>query len=148
MHFLKLYENFEPNNITEIINDTVIEYMTRYNETPYEINDGHCDVFACDVINKMGGYKDNLYELSDDMIYNLRDPEEAKEIWNGEIIETEYGVWSKNMLDLYGYPPIPLNDINDEGSHVWIFYNGKHYDAECSKGVNKWVDLPIFKKLF
>lgn len=30
--------------------------------------------------------------------------------------------------------------------HVWIFYNGKHYDAECPEGVTNFMDLPFFKR--
>ncbi len=29
--------------------------------------------------------------------------------------------------------------------HVWIYYNGKHYDAEKPYGVNNFMDLPLFK---
>ena len=28
--------------------------------------------------------------------------------------------------------------------HAWITIHGKHYDAECSIGVDNWRDLPIF----
>ena len=30
--------------------------------------------------------------------------------------------------------------------HVWIYYNGKHYDAEKPNGVIDFHDLPIFNK--
>ena len=30
--------------------------------------------------------------------------------------------------------------------HVWIVYQGKHYDAECIDGVDNFLDLPIFQK--
>jgi len=32
--------------------------------------------------------------------------------------------------------------------HVWIFYRGKHYDAETINGVKNWKDLPVFKKYY
>lgn len=31
-----------------------------------------------------------------------------------------------------------------EYSHFWILWEGKHYDAECTKGVVKHRDLPFF----
>jgi len=31
--------------------------------------------------------------------------------------------------------------------HVWIEYNGKHYDAEAPTGVDNYKDLPFFKRL-
>jgi hypothetical protein len=30
-------------------------------------------------------------------------------------------------------------------AHVWIRYEGKHYDAECLEGVESFLDLPIFR---
>lgn len=141
-------EEINEKNITSIIVEMITEYQKEFNETPFDINNGHCDIFAEDVIEKMGGYSDNLYTLSDDMIFNMRDIEMAEENWTGKLIKTKYAIWSENMLNMYGYPPIPLEDINEEGSHVWIYYNGKHYDAECPEGVKNWCSLPIFRKLF
>ena len=51
--------------------------------------------------------------------------------------------WSKNMLDEYGYPSEELMD-EEPPSHIWIYYNGKHYDAEEPNGVENPWDLPIF----
>ena len=31
--------------------------------------------------------------------------------------------------------------------HMWVEFRGKHYDAECSEGVENWQDLPIFVNL-
>ena len=150
MKHIKTYQLFENSNqpITDVINQLIVEYYDEFQTTPYQINDGLCIEFAADVIDKMSGYKDNLFELSDDMIFAHTDPDFAKENWTGGLIETEYGVWSKIMLDMYGYPPIPLEEVTHSGSHIWVYYNGKHYDAEAPEGVNNWTDLPIFKKLF
>lgn len=138
---------FNP-NISDIIRKKAQEYLEGGTCSTFEINNGLCDSFAVDVISEMGGYSDDLYELSDDMIFNMRDPDFVKENWPGELIETPYGIWSKNMLDRYGYPPVSLEKVNGEGSHVWIYYKGKHYDAEAPKGVTNWVDLPLFKRFF
>lgn len=35
---------------------------------------------------------------------------------------------------------------SDYPGHVWIYFKGKHYDAECPDGVDKWDDLPLFKR--
>ena len=50
---------------------------------------------------------------------------------------------SENMLDEYGYPNIELMDSKPP-KHIWIYYNGKHYDAQEPNGVNNPWDLPIF----
>ena len=33
------------------------------------------------------------------------------------------------------------------GTHVWIFANGRHYDAEAPEGVETPFDLPFFKRI-
>lgn len=33
------------------------------------------------------------------------------------------------------------------GDHVWIEYNGKHYDAEVPTGVDEPLDLPFFQRI-
>jgi hypothetical protein len=141
-----LNENVSP-DITKLIKQTSKEYREENSCTNWDINNGMCDDFAGEIINKMGGYTKTLFELSGDMFFNYRDPEFAKENWDN-IIETEYGIWGKNMLDYWGYPPVNINKVNDEINHVWIYYNGKHYDAEAPNGVEKWYDLPLIKKLF
>ena len=48
----------------------------------------------------------------------------------------------KNLEILsYGY-----NGKYSSNAHKWIYYEGKHYDAECPEGVNKPQNLPIFQR--
>ena len=134
----------EERNISDIIKIVAKEY----NCSTWEINNGYCEDFALNVLEKLGGYEDNLFELSGDMFFNQRDPEFPKENW-GDVIETNFGVWSKNLLDYWGYPPnVNLNLVDDEINHVWLFYNGKHYDAEVPEGVDNWFEIPLIKRLF
>jgi len=49
-------------NITDVIKQLIDEYAC----DPYEINNGCCDCFAMDIIERMGGYSDYLYEVWDD----------------------------------------------------------------------------------
>lgn len=90
-----------PTDIPTIIKWTVKEY----GGTPYEINNGLCEEFAMDIIDRMGGYKKDLFELCDG------------------------------------------NFSEDLPGHVWIYYRGKHYDAETPHGVKSWKMLPLFKRL-
>ena len=53
--------------ITSIIEQLVEEYP----ESPFEINCGLCDLFAADIIVRMGGYSDDLTEGS---IANIDSP--------------------------------------------------------------------------
>jgi hypothetical protein len=44
------------NNISEVIRQVIREW----NVDPYEINNGSCESFAIEVIERMGGYSDDL----------------------------------------------------------------------------------------
>jgi len=143
-----LNEWLNEQNITQIIRQTSKEYQKENKCSLWDINNGLCNEFAQSVIERMGGYSDNLYELAGDMFFAYRDPEFAKENWDN-VLETEYGVWGIDLLKYWGYPPnVDLNMVNDELNHTWIYFNGKHYDAEAPNGVEKWYDLPLNKKFF
>ncbi len=145
---VKLNELFDKQNISQIIKNTTEEFRLENECSVWDINNGLCSEFAEAVIEKMGGTNNNLYELSGDMFFAFRDPEYAKNAW-GNIIETKYGVWSVELLKYYGYPPnIDLNLVNDEINHTWIYFNGKHYDAEVPNGVDKWYELPLISEFF
>lgn len=93
-------------NHTELDISTIIKgLISEWKIEPYSINCGLCEDFAMTVINRMGGYSDDLYELC-----------------------------TENFSEIIGL-----------SSHVWIFYKGKHFDAEVPKGVDDFLDLPIFK---
>ena len=31
--------------------------------------------------------------------------------------------------------------------HCWVFFRGRHYDAETPRGVDRWQRLPIFRRV-
>jgi hypothetical protein len=37
-------------------------------------------------------------------------------------------------------------DALDIGGHLWLTFEGRHYDAECPEGVNSFFDLPYFQR--
>jgi len=86
-------------DITRIIKHT----RDAYDATPYEINDGQCEVFMQDIVDEAP---------------------RAEECCTGFVLANEY----------LAYPV-----------HVWIFYEGQHYDAECASGVDDFLDLPFFR---
>lgn len=146
---LPLFEQFIGENKSDIKNVSRIvrdQLMKENSCTAWDINNGMCDQFSADVIEKMGGDGDNLYELTGDMFFT-DDIEFAEDNWD-DITKTEYGVWGNKMIKIYGKPPVPIESIVSIPSHVWVYYKGKHYDAEAINGVNKWYELPIFKKHF
>jgi hypothetical protein len=87
--------------IIQIIKKLVAEW----DKDPYDINNGDCEPFAIEVIKRMGGYQDVLFELTSD-----------------------------NFVEDRLLP-----------DHVWVYYKGRHYDAECPEGVDSWKDLPLFQ---
>ena len=142
-NFYQYNESISDINIEQVIVKLTKLYCDKFNLTPYSINDGYCIEFAADVIKNMGGYKDNLFELTSDMFYGMFDMEEY---WAPDIIKVEEGIWSKKMLDLYGM--IDLKKFPDGlSSHTWVYYNGKHYDAQAPKGVKYWYQLPIYNNI-
>jgi hypothetical protein len=42
----------------------------------------------------------------------------------------------------YGYG----NSSYRSSSHKWVYYQGKHYDAECPEGVKNPRNLPFFER--
>jgi hypothetical protein len=129
--------------ITRIINQVRKEFTEENTCTIEEINNGLCIEFEEEVIDRMGGYSDDLYELSSDMFYSSF--MEDVESW-GEVIPTIYdGCWSKQALDYYGYPLIPVEKLHI-GHHAWIYYKGKHYDSESPYGVKTPWELNFFKR--
>lgn len=142
-------------DITKIIKNHITDYTKKYNNielhngiimkcsSPYDINNGLCDNFTCDILESMKHSENNIvFELSTDMFMTY-DIEFAEKEWEQIIIKDEIA-WSKEMLNLYGSPKkliyIPY--------HIWICQNEKHYDAECPNGTNKWFNLPIFRHYF
>ena len=137
-------------NIEDTIEETIHEFHDQFNKSAYDINDGLCSEFAEVIIDKLGGYRENLFELDGHMFLN--EFSEIGNLWErNDLIRVENSydsVWSRSMLDLYGYPPIMLERIQWIPTHIWIFYDEKHYDAESPKGeFSPWC-LKIFNRYF
>lgn len=103
--------------ISQIITSTANDYRKKNKCSLWDINNGLCNEFSQEVIGKMGGDSENLYELSGDMFFDVRDPGFALENWKNTI-ETDYGVWGKDLLDYWGWPPnVDISKVDDELNH-------------------------------
>lgn len=103
-----------------------------------EINCGYCPEFADEIIcNYLKECKDIRMITTD---YFKNDNDSGKSVWDLNILKNEY----KSFLP----QEILWNELNNVqlGFHVWIYHNGKHFDAECSEGVANLFDLPFFKR--
>ncbi len=130
-------------NIQQTISQMILDYKDVYKCSIPDINNGMCVEFAEEIIEKLGGETDNLYTLHSDEFYD----EFREGNFNNPIL-TDRGDWNKDTLEKYGYPPIDLSSLNNGlVHHQWIYYSGKHYDAERPNGVNKWFELPIFQRM-
>lgn len=95
-----------------------------------EINNGFCPEFAEEIVYDYLNGEAEIISTDDLMIDNNDD---LSNIWDKELLKIK---WNTEL------PP----NISSEVYHVWIYSNGKHYDAECPEGVNNIFDLPLFKK--
>jgi len=142
----KLFEEVTPDErhlIPLVIKDVTKEFTEENTCTIQEINSGLCVEFAEEVITRMGGYADDLFELTTDMFYS--DFPEDVEDWENTITTVDGGIWSKYMLELYGYPPIDIKKFHI-GHHQWVFYKGKHYDSESPNGEDSPWKLKFFQR--
>ena len=57
-----------------------------------------------------------------------------------QIVLNEFPEASWRTSESYN-PELPIG-------HVWIYYNGNHYDAETIEGVDSPLNLKIFKRYF
>lgn len=48
--------------------------------------------------------------------------------------------------DAYAAALVTAHDLCyvEYGAHSWVYYDGKHYDAEAPNGVSDWLKLPFF----
>lgn len=130
--------------LTKVINDFIPIYIkdNKKINSPYDINNGWCIDFASDVVRYLGGETDKLYIVCS---YNFMIGEDG--------VPEENDIWDADMLKNYWKKVNPTNnltwkDINciDFGYHEWIYFDGKHYDAECPEGVDNFFYLPLFQK--
>jgi hypothetical protein len=130
------------NNLTEVIKTVRDEFIKGKIKSYSDINSGHCVDFIDEVQDR---FSDKFETLTSSM-FTPRDNQKEYLIstYNDEMIQHGDIEWSKNMLDRYGYPDEDLME-DEPPAHIWIYYNGKHYDAEEPDGVENPWDLPIFE---
>ena len=58
-----------------------------------------------------------------------------------------------DLIEMIGGEDWDTNCLGDYGDlcellpgHVWVWKDGKHYDAECPEGVTDPLELPIFNR--
>jgi hypothetical protein len=121
------------NDIISSCIEELVKEFEKYGTLRCDINKGQCMVF-----------QDNLYEilkdkgievdtLSDAMFYDAFDDYDADEY----AVPEDYGTEPKWDYKELGMP-----------SHYWIYYKGKHYDAESPNGESNFFNLTAFKDFY
>lgn len=127
------------------IKKEIITLVNKYKEddtakSGYDINNGLCEEFANEIVKSIGSDRICVVEL-----YNFMIGEDG-DIYGNDIFDVD-------MMEKYWADTVPTKDLTWEeiskipfGYHVWISYDGRHYDAECPEGVDNFFELPLFKK--
>jgi hypothetical protein len=144
MEYLKTFENYnnrKDEELTKLIIKYREEFSNKYNCSYSDINKGNCvdfvDVIEDNFSDKFETLTTNMFIPNDDVKDHLI------KTYNDVMLDYDGVEWSKNMLDEYGYPDEFFMDEEPMG-HIWIYYNGKHYDAEEPYGVDTPWELPFF----
>jgi hypothetical protein len=98
-----------------------------------DINKGSCWNFATEL-------EEEIQRIYDTDIEFYIDPDEMQKMgeWTIDLMKQ----WNIKLPRYIKWDEIPKK------YHVWVYYNGKHYDAECPEGVESFLDLPIYKRIF
>jgi hypothetical protein len=104
----------------------------------YEINNGHCESLAKDVVAMLGGENDIFETVEGRSFCNDNDSDDPS--------------WDVRMLKKYWPKCRPINGLTwrdvkyEVPSHVWIVFQKRHYDAEAPEGVDNFFELPLIRR--
>lgn len=136
------------NTIQEAARDLVLQFYHEYGTTPYEINNGRCDIFAEALVDKLGGETKELFVIC---MFNMINSEDGD--FDG-LFEPAIDTYNLHPLDGFNAEQtLSILQQYADTSHVWVGLvqqGGQvlHFDAEAPEGVaSPWL-LPTFKKLF
>lgn len=116
------------------------------NKTAWEINNGLCDIFAEDIIKKLGAESGKFYVMS----------------FIGMVVADKYNCWDNfNPESIVKYSIEPTHNLASDvfnqtikkyadDTHVWVVLHDNegvwHFDAECPNGVKNPMHLPSYDK--
>lgn len=121
-------------NISYKINNLVDDYRENIGCSVNQINRGYCDEFAEDLLQDVGGENENVFLLATNPDYN----EDYAIDFINENDKRYYKKFTKFGIDIQKLMKL---------DHVWLYFNGKHYDAETTNGVEDFVELPFFQRI-
>ncbi|MCA1064759.1 hypothetical protein QTG56_24445 (plasmid) [Rossellomorea sp. AcN35-11] len=109
-------------------------------KTYQEINCGDCVDFAEEIEFR---HSSSISLSNDHFILET----EGSDGWDGDETDQWDEVWLSEYNSL---PPekITVPELTEKikGYHCWIYFENKHYDAECPEGVENLFELPFFQR--
>lgn len=123
------------------------EYIAMYNLKNYiYLNAGYCIKYANEAVQRLKMYGINA-EVVKVVGYLLTEKLNTELRFDSRNIQS-IGVWNKKLLNKYnGTTHIDdfFKGLLSPSNHAWIYFNGKHYDAETIKGVSNFFDFPYYR---
>lgn len=117
------------------------------------INAGGCEDFASDVHELVGSPKEDANYQMIDPAYFLQAPAQGDDNNYGYPLDRGYlqARWP-SVVPPAGLDWDDLDHISSfsnffSGTHIWIYRDGKHYDAEAPEGVSTPFELPFFQRI-
>jgi len=130
---VKNFGQFLNETIKNEIESLIDDYITNNQCEIIDINHGLCDEFAYDMLDIVGGESETSFLISNNIDY-----------------DEDYGLNYYDLNDKRYYKKFTTykGDINNitNSDHVWLYHNGRHYDAETPNGVVDYLHLPFFKR--
>lgn len=120
--------------INDLVNALVDDYCENIGCTIKQINRGYCDLFAEDLLKDVGGETDTVFLLATNPDYS----EEYAIDFTNKNDKRYYENFTKFGKNVYKLMKL---------DHVWLYCNGKHYDAEVPNGVDDFIELPFFQRI-
>ena len=122
-------------------------YPDEWCQTYYDINSGNCVDFADSFIETYAEiFGEDLTSYENENF--LRYDEEGEPFYNGDSYE-----WDVPLLETHWSACKPLYDLSwgeyhlfAGDYHVFLFYQGRFFDAECPEGVENLFELPIYER--
>ena len=127
-------------NIADVILQVRDEFKDDWGGDYCKINTGGCEDFADTVHAKMGRPSNMI--IMDDGIFWQESAATPSDQWDNNGSEP----YNMSALERYGSELDKIPEGFQMVGHVWIYYNGKHYDAETPYGTSSIWDMPIFKR--
>ncbi len=145
---------FSLQSITAAIYKLRADYTADGQYANYQaINAGGCEDFAEEIHGLIGSPQENSEYWMIDPSYFLQAPLDGEnDNWgfplDRDYLQTQFpSVVPPDGLDWDDLDHISAFGNFFSGTHVWIFANGRHYDAEAPDGVETPFDLPFFKRI-